>query len=114
MFVVGLGGIAMSATANTVIQLAVPDQLRGRVMSVYTTVFAGSTPIGGVLMGWVAAQFGVGESLVVAGIICGAIGAGAWAWLRRIDAGRVAARRVTVEQAIVDEGAGATTFGRPR
>ena len=38
---VGLGAITMAATANTTIQLAVPDHLRGRVMSVYTTVFAG-------------------------------------------------------------------------
>ena len=41
MFFVGLGAIAMAATANTTIQLAVPDQLRGRTMAVYTTVFAG-------------------------------------------------------------------------
>ena len=42
----GVGVIGMAATANTVIQLNVPDVLRGRVMSVYTTVFAGSTPVG--------------------------------------------------------------------
>ena len=56
MFLVGLGAIAMAATANTTIQLAVPDHLRGRAMSVYTTVFAGSTPVGGLLMGWIASK----------------------------------------------------------
>ena len=35
----------MAATGNTMIQLAVPDHLRGRVMSVYTTVFSASVPI---------------------------------------------------------------------
>ena len=55
----GFGAIAMAATANTTIQLAVPDELRGRVISVYTTVFVGSTPLGGLLMGWIASAWGV-------------------------------------------------------
>ena len=63
MIVVGFGGILMAATANTTMQLAVPDGLRGRVMSVYTTIFAGSTPIGGPLMGGLASAFGVAVSL---------------------------------------------------
>ena len=41
----------MAATGNATIQLAVPDGLRGRVMSVYTTVFSASIPIGGLVMG---------------------------------------------------------------
>ena len=59
----------MAATTNTIIQLNVPDELRGRVMSVYTTVFAGSTPIGGLFSGLIAATAGVGATLVVAGVI---------------------------------------------
>lgn len=56
MAFVGFGAIGMAATANTVIQLAVPNELRGRVMSVYTTVFVGSSPIGGLLMGGIASS----------------------------------------------------------
>ena len=81
MAAVGVGTILMAATANTVIQLAVPDELRGRVMSVYTTVFAGSTPIGGLLMGWVAAQAGIGEAFVVGGL-----GASPWPAARSVPA----------------------------
>ena len=55
----------MAVTANTTIQLAVPDHLRGRVMSVYTTVFAGSVPAGGLLMGWIASAWGVAVALFV-------------------------------------------------
>jgi MFS family permease len=83
MFLVGMGAIAMAATANTTIQLTVPDHLRGRTMSVYTTVFAGSTPVGGLLMGYVASRFGVAESMLLAGVACSIIGAGAFAWIRR-------------------------------
>ena len=47
-------GFAMSTTmalANTIVQTNSPDWLRGRVMSIYLTVFAGSTPIGAALAG---------------------------------------------------------------
>ena len=54
---------------NTTVQLAVPDGLRGRVMSVYTTIFAGSTPIGGPIMGGIASLFGIAISLAVGGVL---------------------------------------------
>jgi MFS family permease len=69
MLALGWGVIAMAATTNTIIQLTVPDQLRGRVMSVYTTVFAGSTPIGGVFAGAIAAVFSVPAALFVGGAL---------------------------------------------
>jgi MFS family permease len=84
MLFVGLGAIAMAATANTTVQLAVPDELRGRVISVYTTVFVGSAPLGAILMGWVASAFGVEVSLAVGGTACILTGVLVLAWLRRI------------------------------
>jgi MFS family permease len=69
MFLAGWGVIAMAATTNTIIQLSVPDVLRGRVMSVYTTVFAGSVPIGGLFAGAVAAWVSVPAALAVGGVI---------------------------------------------
>ncbi len=80
IYFAGLGAIAMAATANTVIQLTVPDHLRGRVMSVYTTVFAGSTPVGGLIMGAIASSLGTPVAIVVGGVasIVAAIGAALW------------------------------------
>jgi MFS family permease len=52
-------------------------------MSVYTTVFAGSTPVGALLMGWIASQFGVAESMILGGLVCSVIGVTAFAWIRR-------------------------------
>jgi MFS family permease len=83
MVAVGFGGILMAATANTTIQLAVPDELRGRVMSVYTTIFAGSTPIGGPVMGGLASAFGIAFSLAVGGVLAAMVGVGSLAWMRR-------------------------------
>jgi predicted MFS family arabinose efflux permease len=83
MFVAGWGVIAMAATINTTIQLAAPDVLRGRVMSVYTTVFAGSVPFGGLFSGALAAGWGVQAALAVGGVIALLATGMAAIWSRR-------------------------------
>jgi hypothetical protein len=45
----------------------VPDVLRGRVVSLYTTVFVGSTPIGGLFSGVVASGFGGAPAALIVG-----------------------------------------------
>ena len=83
MVVVGFGSILMAATGNTTMQLAVPDHLRGRVMSVYTTVFSASVPIGGLAMGAIASGFGTATAIGLGGILTLAIALCAFAWGRR-------------------------------
>lgn len=83
MVIVGFGSILMMATGNTTIQLAVPDHLRGRVMSVYTTVFSASVPIGGLAMGAIASGFGAAVAIGVGGVLSVIVGVGAIAWGRR-------------------------------
>jgi MFS family permease len=112
MLFIGAGGIAMAATANTSIQLAVPDALRGRVMSVYTTVFAGSTPIGGLLMGAIASKFGVGEAFLVGGVVCVVVGVGVAISLRRM--GRAAATRAVPQRVAAAAEGAPFTAARPR
>jgi len=80
MFLAGWGTISMAATCNTLIQLSVPDVLRGRVASVYTTVFAGSTPFGGLFSGIAAAFGGPPLALVLGGSI--AVGAAVVGYFR--------------------------------
>jgi MFS family permease len=82
MVLVGFGSILMAATGNTTIQLAVPDHLRGRVMSVYTTVFSASVPIGGLAAGAMASAFGVTVAIAVGGALSLLVGLGALAWGR--------------------------------
>src|SRR5437588_2419196 len=55
---VGFTQIMFSATANTVLQTVTPDYLRGRVMSVYMVIFAGSIPLGNLFTGGLAHLFG--------------------------------------------------------
>jgi len=82
MVLIGFGSILMAATGNATIQLAVPDQLRGRVMSVYTTVFSASVPVGGLAMGAVASAFGAAAAIALGGALTLLIGFGALAWGR--------------------------------
>jgi MFS family permease len=86
MVPIGAGGITMAATANATIQLAVPDGLRGRVMSVYTTVFSASMPIGGLLMGALASSIGILETIAIGGVLSLLSGVGAFVWYRRLQA----------------------------
>jgi MFS family permease len=83
MVVIGFGSILMAATGNTTIQVAVPDQLRGRVMSVYTTVFSASMPVGGIVFGALASNLGSSFAIGVGGVLTLLIGLGAIAWGRR-------------------------------
>ncbi|HEX6123134.1 MAG TPA: MFS transporter, partial [Ktedonobacterales bacterium] len=89
---------SFSAAANTRVQLASPPELRGRVMSVYMMVFAGTTPIGNLLTSGIAGSAGVAMSFVVSGVPC-VLAALVSAWLWR--APRRVARRARVAQPAV-------------
>jgi MFS family permease len=77
MLVAGIGfaSMLMVNTINVTIQNSIPDAMRGRVMSLYVTVFAGSAPIGGLLAGSMAqawgspAAFSIGAALAAAVLV---------------------------------------------
>jgi MFS family permease len=66
----GWGMVSYLALANSFIQMSVPDELRGRVMSVYSFVFLGTVPIGNAIMGSVADRIGTTNAVTVGGTIC--------------------------------------------
>jgi predicted MFS family arabinose efflux permease len=63
----GFSSMLMVNTINVTVQRNVPDALRGRVMALYVTVFAGSTPIGGLIAGSVAQAWGPPAGFLVGG-----------------------------------------------
>ncbi len=69
--VFGAASVFFSTTANTTVQLLVPDELRGRVMSIFFLLMAGSTPIGGFFTGQFAEHFGVRQSILLEAALCG-------------------------------------------
>jgi predicted MFS family arabinose efflux permease len=75
----GLGFMIQNAMTNTLVQTSVPDHLRGRVMSVYMLVFQGFFPIGSLMAGVIAQNFGVPIGAAFGGTI--ALAAGLfWLW----------------------------------
>jgi predicted MFS family arabinose efflux permease len=70
LLVLGIANTAFASTANTSLQLATPDHLRGRVMALYMLLFAGSTPIGGYLTGAMAEAWSVQVAVGVEATMC--------------------------------------------
>ena len=66
----GVAHTTFASTANTSLQLTAPDELRGRVMSLYFLLIAGSTPIGGYLTGLMAEHLGVSTAIGINAAIC--------------------------------------------
>jgi MFS family permease len=54
----GAASISFAATTNSLLQLAAPAAMRGRVMALWSVVYLGSTPVGGPIVGWVSEQGG--------------------------------------------------------
>lgn len=67
---VGWGTVAQLISMNTTIQIRVPNELRGRVFSVYFWALQGVAPFGSILIGWVAQTWNVPTAIMMGGIIC--------------------------------------------
>jgi MFS family permease len=70
LIALGFAGIIFSTTSNTLLQLIVPDELRGRVMSLNVLLFLGSTPVGGLLIGILSNALSVQVALLVCAALC--------------------------------------------
>jgi MFS family permease len=68
LFVGGISFTTWSSNSNSIVQLAAPDHLRGRVIGLYFFAFAGTGAVGGILAGWLIHVGGTGLAFAVAGI----------------------------------------------
>ena len=83
LFVTGFFGLILVASCNTRLQLAAPDELRGRMMSLYTLVWGGVFPIGAFCVGAISEAWGVSTAFFVQGTagLTGLAALGFW-WRR--------------------------------
>ena len=69
LVVTGLAQIIFTSSVNSTIQVAVPDGMRGRMMSLYVFVFVGVNPFGAFLVGSVAESFGIATACFIGGAL---------------------------------------------
>ena len=68
LFVIGFCFSTWTANSQSILQLTAPDRLRGRVLGLYLFAFAGFSPVGGLLAGWLADVGGTELAFAVAGV----------------------------------------------
>jgi len=84
LFVVGFAATSQMAATNTTVQNRVPDELRGRIMAVYATMFMGVQPLGALLAGGVAKRIGAPSTMAIFGTLylAGSLLFAAWVLMR--------------------------------
>ena len=93
----GYSMMLQMACSNTLIQTMVPDELRGRVMAVYSMMFMGMAPFGAFFGGALAHHAGAPITVAVGGVAC-VIGA---VWFgRALPDLRLEARRLIIAQGL--------------
>jgi hypothetical protein len=67
---IGWGTVTQLISMNTMIQIRVPNELRGRVFSVYFWALQGVAPFGSIVIGWIAQTWDVPTAIVTGGLVC--------------------------------------------
>jgi MFS family permease len=74
----GFGAVLFYSSSMTVIQLAAPDHLRGRIMGIWMIVYSGSVPLGALWTGRVAQSWGVSFVMGFSAVLCVVVGLIVW------------------------------------
>ncbi|HUS06253.1 MAG TPA: MFS transporter [Bryobacteraceae bacterium] len=74
LFLAGAALIGVFAMISSLVQLIAPDQMRGRVMSVYNVAFRGGMPIGSLISGALIKETSVGTVLAANGVLLVLVG----------------------------------------
>jgi MFS family permease len=74
----GFGAVLFYSSSMTVIQLAAPDHLRGRIMGIWMIVYSGSVPLGALWTGRVAQSWGVSFVMGLSAALCVVVGLIVW------------------------------------
>jgi predicted MFS family arabinose efflux permease len=86
---VGLAMVAHMTSNNTLVQVLVPGELRGRVMAFHAMVFTGAMPVGALVAGVLANHLGAPAAVAMGGLGCML---GAWFFAVRFPAGDIEGR----------------------
>ncbi len=99
-FIIGFGLMVQMAASNTILQIIVDEDKRGRVMSIYMMSFMGTAPIGSLLVGSLTGTFGLEMILIVGGSLCVI---GAMLFMTKLPLLREKIRPIYVEKGIIPQ-----------
>lgn len=97
---VGCGWMVLIAASNTALQTLADNEMRGRVMSLFSMMLVGMAPFGSLLMGWAADQAGAPLVVAIGGGVCSVAGI---IFARQLPRIREAARPILAARGIVLE-----------
>ena len=83
LLLVGACSVTFLALGNATLQLTADPSMRGRVMSLWSVAFLGSTPLGGPLVGFIGGSLGARYGLGLGGVAALAAAGYGWTRLRR-------------------------------
>ena len=74
LFITGVALMIALSTIMSLVQLIAPNEMRGRVMSVYNVAFRGGMPFGSLVTGWLVPIFSAPTVLSVNGVLLVVLG----------------------------------------
>ena len=69
LFMAGACMVMVTAMLSSLVQLNAPNEMRGRVMSIYMVAFRGGMPLGSLVAGWTATRSSAPSVLIVNGML---------------------------------------------
>jgi len=103
MLLIGFTMVTELDASNTLVQRIVPDELRGRVMAIWTMMLSGLAPFGSLLVGLLAQHFSARRTFAAGGMACimGGMGFGFSVPILRREAKKLILKREKADKAVV-------------
>jgi MFS family permease len=83
--VVGITALTLLNSLQTLVQLSVDPDIRGRIVALYMMILMGGTPVGAPVIGWVGQTFGARWTLIGGGAVTLLVVLAATVWLMRTE-----------------------------
>ncbi len=108
MLLTGFGIMVQHTSSNTVLQMVVDEDKRGRVMSLYGIAFRGMMPFGSLLAGTLASEIGVSNTVWMGGVSCIL---GSLVFARKLSLWEEMVRPIYMRNGVISEATGIETAG---
>jgi MFS family permease len=92
--------MVLIASCNTLLQVLAADEMRGRVMSIFSMMLVGMAPFGSLIAGWLADRVGAPLVVGVGGLFCAAAGL---VFARQLPRLREAALPILIARGIIPD-----------